>query len=71
MLGHTHISIDYFVRFLKVEYVVVKSSFESGSSCPLPYLAMDGAGNNWKTGMEIMNKIIDKICQCENVQFSV
>ena len=65
MLGHTQIVIAYSVRFLKVEYVLVKSLIESGSSRPLSYLVMDGAGNNWKTGVDVMSELM------KSVQFSV
>ena len=71
MLGYTQIGIDYSVSFLKVEYVLVKPLFESGSRCPLSYHAVDGAGSKRKTSVEIMNKRIKKIFQCRNVQFSV
>ena len=68
MIGHTQIDIAYSVRLLNV---LVKSLFESGSSCPLSCLVMDAAGNKWKTGIEVMNERVYEICQCGNVQFSV
>ena len=49
MLG-VQIVTAYLVRFLKVD--LVKSLFESGSSCTQCYLVMNGASN--KTGVEIM-----------------
>ena len=71
MIGLTQIVIAYFVWFLKVKYVLVKSFFEPGYRCPLSYLVMDGAGNKWKTNVEIMNERLYEICQCGKVQFSV
>ena len=61
MLGPTQIVTAYSVWFLRVEYDLIMSLFESGSSCPLSYLVMDGAGNKWNTGVDIMNDRFNKI----------
>ena len=42
--------------------------FESRSSCPLSFLVMDGAGNKWKAGVEVMNESVYDICSVSCAQ---